>query len=321
MITKLKKLFKKEKKKRFYFLSHRTFFPNQSGQAALEYILVTSLTTIIILGIIYQLNTAFQVWAQSYFGDYLSCLIETGELPNLGEKEAEKKAGNCNSEHKAFSLAEGRPLIKGAGISDASNPNSRDSNRQNNKEISESLKSSNDEEKESETKQSSYPNKTQSAERNSQNNSSDDVFRNSPQHASSISHRNKIPKKIKSAKKSSENNDSSGLKTLNVDGSDEEERVPLSENDMAFISFLSENEEEKKTKVNVPQINQKKESPQENRSKPIPIKVKNQTQEEEIDTQPLSFQGFFRFLIIAGIIIALVVLIGEQFLQIKDSLG
>lgn len=76
--------------------------------------LVLVVVVAIILGGIYQLNTAFAAWAHSYFGDYLACLLETGDLPSLGGP-SDTTAGVCNQLYKPFTLADGRPLIDGVG--------------------------------------------------------------------------------------------------------------------------------------------------------------------------------------------------------------
>jgi hypothetical protein len=87
---------------------------SQAGQGLVEYILVLVVTVAIILGGVYQFNTAFQVWAHSYFGDYLACLLETGELPSMGGPPS--KASICGALFKEFSLKDGRPLLaKGSG--------------------------------------------------------------------------------------------------------------------------------------------------------------------------------------------------------------
>ncbi len=81
---------------------------NQRGQSSVEYILIISLAVAVVLGAVYQLNSAFKVFSNNYFGEYLSCLLETGELPTLGGETSE---GICASEFKPFSLAEGKPLV------------------------------------------------------------------------------------------------------------------------------------------------------------------------------------------------------------------
>lgn len=73
---------------------------NQRGQGAVEYVLLLGLTVAIVLGILLQLNKGVQAWANNYFGDYLTCLLETGELPSLGGG-----GGECAQEFKPFQIA------------------------------------------------------------------------------------------------------------------------------------------------------------------------------------------------------------------------
>lgn len=91
-------------------LSSRSPLKSQSGQAVLEYILVLVVIVGIIMGILYQFNDAFKKYAQSYFGEYISCLLETGELPSLGG-DTNANAQTCSASFEPFSLKNGRPLI------------------------------------------------------------------------------------------------------------------------------------------------------------------------------------------------------------------
>lgn len=79
----------------------------QAGQAVVEYILVLVIVVSIILGILFQFNDAFKNFLQSYFGDYLACLLETGELPTLGDGSG---GGECQANFAGFSVASGKPL-------------------------------------------------------------------------------------------------------------------------------------------------------------------------------------------------------------------
>lgn len=81
---------------------------SQSGQGVIEYLLVLVVIVGMILGATYQLNSAFKSWANNYFGEYLACLLETGELPTIGGNPGD--SGICNEIFRPFSLAEGRPL-------------------------------------------------------------------------------------------------------------------------------------------------------------------------------------------------------------------
>ena len=94
----------------------------QGGQAVVEYILVLIVTVGLVLGGIYQLNSAFKVWAKAYYGDYLACLLETGDLPLIDGGTGD--SGICNQLFKPFSLADGRPLATAGGTAfNPANPN------------------------------------------------------------------------------------------------------------------------------------------------------------------------------------------------------
>lgn len=79
----------------------------------------------------FEFNTAFQAWANNYFGDYLTCLLETGELPTIEGSPGD--SGICGQFFEPFSLKNGRPskaLSKGNGQTNNSNANSRRGNAQ-----------------------------------------------------------------------------------------------------------------------------------------------------------------------------------------------
>jgi hypothetical protein len=77
---------------------------HNSGQAVLEYILVLVVVVSLILGGIYQFNRAFRVWADNYFGEYLTCLLETGEIPTLGGGDG--STSECAQAYQEFKMAQ-----------------------------------------------------------------------------------------------------------------------------------------------------------------------------------------------------------------------
>lgn len=83
---------------------------SQRGQAVTEYLLILVVTVGIALGILYQLNTAFKKYVQNYFGEYIACLLETGEMPSLSAGDG-ANAEICNASFEPFSMKAGRPLI------------------------------------------------------------------------------------------------------------------------------------------------------------------------------------------------------------------
>lgn len=86
-------------------LNHFHLLKQQAGQAIVEYVLLLVVVVGIVLGAMYQFSDAFQQYVAGYFGDYLACLLETGEMPSLGVQDG---SGVCNSQFEPFSLANGR---------------------------------------------------------------------------------------------------------------------------------------------------------------------------------------------------------------------
>lgn len=88
-----------------------------SGQAVVEYILIVSVA----IGIIFMLKPLFggmEKYVQNYVGDYIECLMTHGELPALGVTDSELKkhldsSYTCNMGYQPFTLAEGRPPVGG----------------------------------------------------------------------------------------------------------------------------------------------------------------------------------------------------------------
>lgn len=88
-------------------LQKTTVLNNESGMGVVEYILLLFVIVTILGGSIYQFNKSFESWVKNYFGLYLQCLLETGELPSIGSEEE----GICNDEYQAFSFSAGRPPL------------------------------------------------------------------------------------------------------------------------------------------------------------------------------------------------------------------
>lgn len=89
----------------------------QKGQATLEYIMLFTVVIFIAGGLMFQFNDAFKNFVNNYFGAYLSCLLESGELPSLGWEPNGSNDANgddsCESDFQPFNLASGRMPIRG----------------------------------------------------------------------------------------------------------------------------------------------------------------------------------------------------------------
>ena len=109
---------------------------SKSGQAVVEYLLLAVVTVGLILGM-KSVFTKLNDGANKYMGDYIVCLMEFGELPTLGvaAQDLNKHAGAsaCDSKFAAFSLDEGRPSVGGgAGQTGGTGSSSTNSNNASN---------------------------------------------------------------------------------------------------------------------------------------------------------------------------------------------
>ncbi len=85
----------------------------QKGQATIEYLMLFTVTLFIAGGLMFQFNDAFRNFANNYFGAYLSCLLESGELPSLGWEARGSNDDSCDSDFQPFNLASGRVPVTG----------------------------------------------------------------------------------------------------------------------------------------------------------------------------------------------------------------
>ncbi len=82
---------------------------SQSGQAATEYILLLVITVAIILALMTQFFKPLQTFLTSYMGDYTACLLQTGELPSLGGNSTTAADEGCNAKFQPATINLGRP--------------------------------------------------------------------------------------------------------------------------------------------------------------------------------------------------------------------
>ncbi|MNK85018.1 hypothetical protein D3C87_1048860 [compost metagenome] len=76
---------------------------SNSGQALIEYVLILIITVSLILALIAQVFKPMQTFVQSYMGDYVQCLLETGELPSFGYADAAINDESCAAKFGAAS--------------------------------------------------------------------------------------------------------------------------------------------------------------------------------------------------------------------------
>lgn len=100
------------------WLGPRTFarrtLSSSSGQGFVEYILLIVIILSVALAVSAALFKPFDKWAKNYIGEYIYCLLDEGELPSLG---GEGESSECSSNFENYSFSDGRPPKEGSGSS------------------------------------------------------------------------------------------------------------------------------------------------------------------------------------------------------------
>lgn len=265
-------------------------FRHQRGQALVEYILILVVTVALILGLMFEFNTAFQAWANNYFGDYLTCLLETGELPSIGGSPGD--SGVCNQFFQEFSLKNGRPSIAlnsgGKGSKGSSSGNSSDAKAAARPETSSSGRFA---------AHNGHWNGGSGSSSSSGLNSSDEAGGKAAETKTgdlSISSSGGFSNSSRSNRGGDNGRQLSGRLGGGFKKDDEAKK--------GYVPGVTKNDDQGHSPKRV---------------KIIPTR-KIATEADE--SQPLTFGSFIRLLIIAAIVIALVVVIGGQLLQISKGM-
>jgi len=132
--------------KRKAFLS---YLENQKGQAVVEYILVLVITISLLMGFKGAFSNVGN-FIYSYVGEYTECLMEYGELPSLGVSEQDlqnHKGGTgggkvCDSKFAGFTFVDGRPSTTTPGSPSSPTPSSPGSTKDSSNNSSNSSKNS-----------------------------------------------------------------------------------------------------------------------------------------------------------------------------------
>lgn len=271
---------------------------NSSGQGITEYILLLLILVMVFLGGIYQLNTAFEKWANNYFGNYLACLLETGELPSIGGAPGD--SGICNEMFESFSLANGRqlkPNFNGGEPGDGSGGSSDDGSAGR-----------------------GDPDKGAGGVREGQSSRGSYVSSGSS-FGSSRSMNNGRPQKVR-VNRQKEKAKYTGSTASSLPAGAGYSQVNSREGRPQYVAVYGKRvvdvkeEERGQTK----QTSSVKRTPGSNDSnRRVKVLRKEINKDVMIEDEPMTIGGYIRFLIIAAIIIALVLLLGGQALQISKN--
>jgi type IV secretory pathway TrbL component len=268
----------------------------ESGQAVIEYILVLAVVVGVVLGGLYQFNDAFKKWADSYFGDYLACLLEAGELPALGGGGG----GECTQLYKEFSLADGRPHV-GEGIGGGGGGSAEGGENQTGE----------------------FGNGGDGSAGVYRGGGGSVVVQSVP--SADLGGRSQRFRARSSAgagageeDASSSNTGSAAITDLGSYQSGKAVRIPLREVGSIRGGVRAEEEKEEKTKTKVASSSVETES----RKGPERIKVERRTASTAAapEIEEFTFGKLLRYLIIAAIIIAIILFIGGQAIQVSKSM-
>ena len=279
----------------------------QAGQTTVEYILILALTVTIILGLAAQLYKPFGNWMQDYMGLYLECLLDVGELPTIG---GSSDSGECNSKFSSFSVTGGRP------------PNSPDSTNNSGKD----------------DKDRNRENKASAA-----GNTSGDSSGGGPGTSASVSRRSRsgngkepfaVGKRGGSDSLGSGNGDGAGqivekpktsqymkLKTnsgsTNLGANDEARRGDINR---SFIDGKKKLDERGETSQPLKVAEEEDDGSRSSKSKKFIVKPPERKVASTEEEKPWSFSEYLKYGIVLVIIVALLLFLFGQILQISKSM-
>lgn len=266
---------------------------DQSGQATIEYVLLLIVSVSLLLLLMTQIFTPLQKFLNAYMGSYVQCLLEYGELPGLsGDSDA---ASECNAKFEDFTLAGGRPPKSGGSGGGGSSGSGGSS-------------SGSDEEGSGSSARRSSAGSGGSGRSRALNVGGGTVG------ADGSGEQKVIEIEVSSAgagtgtfmrRNSTELRSSSRQQSFSIDQSQisesERKRLQSKKNraDRAQASILETTEPKAPTRFSV--------------EPPPPAQMPDVNEEE------FTFGNFFRMIIIIGIILAIIVFVGGQFLQMSKN--
>ncbi len=276
------------------FSKNNNLASNQKGQAALEYVLILFIVVALITGVLFKFGSAFRFFGENIVGTQLECALTYGQLPgNL-------PAGvNCDD-----------PQI-GAGGAGAGSGGTDGSGEANNPDGSGDPNNTKDKNGDHDGSNSSN-----SASNISGGSGSDGFF------SSGSGRRNRRSIAANAGgeeKKDAAGADSEGIsrgsrkiividETIRVGGGNRSRYIPV-----------PGEQKKKQAATAVSGIAAKVDSNEIRTAKKIPVVTEDRKPAEIPKDEPMSFGQFFKYLVIAAIVIALVVFFGSQVMNFQNS--
>ncbi len=295
----------------------------KKGQAVVEYVLILTVVLLGLGGLFYRFSKGFQAWGEALLGrdGYIACLMQTGLLPG------QARADDCPSLGGVFEAEQtGIPSTIGGGVSPSprERPNPRQISPPRTKPGSASVSGSretsgsNSGRTSSSFKNSSSKKKVGSRSRNS-------LYKPS---GSLLSAENEIEKeglrKRRSKKRNSRSERKSKFKKFkNLSGYNSEQSGIRFRAVHSNAWTVIEKEQEKREKpiaLTKDKISKKEITPESKKRKMLINKKLKKKGRKDVGVGAWTFGSIFRVILIICIILAIVLLIGSQTLQVKKSM-
>ena len=291
----------------------------QSGQAVIEYLLILLIIVGIVIGLMTQFHGAFRDYVDNYFGEYLACLLETGELPSLGGNTP----GVCNTSFQPFTFSSGRPPI----IPSTPGPGGGVRSRKTSFSSSSTTRSVGDNKNSSSSSRYQVRSK-KSAGRGSGNSSRLSAGGSSSNSASftgglgtghGTGGRGSGGGGGKNKKGDSKEKESKGLEVSAIRGSSSKKSHKDKTGQSFRFQIKGQLYEEEQKEESILSKKSSKDFDDSGEIKTISIRSSQKQDVASVEWDPLNWMDYIRFLIIAIIVIALFILFARQAMQIYNS--
>jgi hypothetical protein len=268
---------------------------NRRGQAAVEYVLMLVVSVALLVALAYQVFRPMQEFLQDYMGSYIACLLETGELPSLGNSDSKDQlqAEGCDAKFKPATAKSGRPP---ADASSSSSDSSSSKDKSSSSSDSDSSKSGGGSSASSADASNGRNLLTRSGRRGGADGpkASDGKTTDIP----IADPGSKFYNRRTDANSASGN---AGRRTV-----------------LGGVGF-TDDEKKKQTRKENSNNSMNLSDESGRKDKKISIQKPERKVAAEAEDEAMTFGNFFRFLLIAAIIIALVMVLGSQALKIVKS--
>ena len=317
---------------------NKIFFHSKKGQATVEYLLLAVVIIVIGKVVVSPMGKTLQAWATKMLGPkgYYACLMEYGQIPGKKGKKLESLGIECGA-HKVAALGDLKSLEGGSGLTTGGGSSSGSSGGGSSSGGGDSSEEGGSGEESSDSKDKRDRKKRKPSSSNSGDGSGDSFTEGS---GTDPAHSNRFPA-LKSGNKSTNSGKQARRKrrkkrpkrsgpkdvTLKADtnSSDDGGSWETGEGYLGRISIEFEDEEGDKPP---PVFEAQGSASQAGTETPAAQKKKNRVQTNRLgdgrggnitDMKPLSLGGYMKWLFIAVLLIAVVLVIGSQILEFQNA--